>query len=92
MKKDGSKASYVKSIQHEKEDIRQVEAGKEVAVSIPDLTAGRQINENEVLYSNLTENEFLELKKMKKLLKPQEIEILKEIAVIKRKDKPLWGI
>jgi translation initiation factor 5B len=92
MKKDGSKASYVKSIQHEKENIRQVEAGKEVAVSIPDLTAGRQINENDVLYSNLTENEFLELKKMKKLLKPQEIEILKEIAVIKRKDRPLWGI
>ncbi len=92
MKSDGSKSSYIKSIQHEKENIKQVEAGKEVAVSIPDVTAGRQINENDVLYSNLTENEFLELKKMKKLLKPSELEILKEIALIKRKEKPLWGI
>lgn len=92
MKKDGSKASYVKSIQHEKENINKVEAGKEVAISIPDVTAGRQINEGDVLYSDLIESEFIELKKMKNLLRPQEIEILKEIALIKRKDNPLWGV
>ncbi len=92
MKKDGSKASYVKSIQHEKENINKVEAGKEVAISIPDVTAGRQINEGDILYSDLIESEFIELKKMKNLLRPQEIEILKEIALIKRKDNPLWGV
>lgn len=92
MKKDGSKASYIKSIQHEKENINKVEAGKEVAISIPNITAGRQISENDVLYSDLTENEFLALKKMKSLLKKEEIEILKEIALIKRKNNPLWGV
>ncbi len=92
MKKDGSKASYVKSIQFDKENINKIEAGKDVAISIPDVTAGRQIHENEVLYSDLTETEFLELKKMKGFLKKEEIEILKEIAIIKRKDSPLWGV
>ena len=92
MKKDGSKASYVKSIQFDKENINKIEAGKDVAISIPDVTAGRQIHENEVLYSDLTETEFLELKKMKGFLKKEEMEILKEIAIIKRKDSPLWGV
>ena len=92
MKKDGSKVSYVKSIQHDKENINKVEAGKEVAISIPNITAGRQINEGDVLYSDLNETEFIELKKMKELLKKEEIEILKEIAIIKRKESPLWGV
>jgi translation initiation factor 5B len=92
MKADGSKASYAKSLQHDGESVSQAESGKEIAVSIPDLTVGRQITEEDTLYSNLSESEFRELKKKKKLLKKEEIEILKEISEIKRKNNPMWGV
>jgi len=92
IKADGSKAEYIKSIQHEQKTVNQIEKGKEVAVSIPNITAGRQIKEEDTLYSNLSETEFRKLKEMKDLLRKDEIEVLKEIAKIKRRDKPSWGI
>ncbi|MBT3262552.1 translation initiation factor IF-2 [Candidatus Woesearchaeota archaeon] len=92
IKADGSKAEYIKSIQHEQKTVNQIEQGKEVAVSIPNITAGRQIKEEDTLYSNLSETEFRKLKEMKDLLRKDEIEVLKEIAKIKRRDKPSWGI
>jgi translation initiation factor 5B len=92
MKKDGSKLSYVKSMQKEKETENKVESGNDIAISIPDIVADRHIMEDEILYSNLTENEFQELKRLKGLLKKEEIQVLKEIAEIKRKENPLWGV
>jgi len=92
MKLDGSKASYIREIQEDTKNINQVESGKEVAISLPDLTAGRQIREDDILYSDLNEVEFRKLKEMRKLLKKEEIQVLKEIAEIKRKENPTWGL
>tara|TARA_Y100000310_G_scaffold336236_1_gene420247 strand:- start:1327 stop:3048 length:1722 start_codon:yes stop_codon:yes gene_type:complete len=92
IKKDGSKASNIKSIQQDGENVNEAEIGKEVAVSIPNLIVGRQIKEDDTLYSDMTEIEFRELKNLKKLLSPQEIGTLKEIMQIKRKENPLWGV
>jgi translation initiation factor 5B len=92
MKKDGSKLSYIKSMQQEKESKSKLESGNEVAISIPDIIADRHVKEDEILYSNLTENEFEELKRLKGLLKKEEIQVLKEIAEIKRKENPIWGV
>ena len=92
IKLDGSKASYVKSIQSEGKDIQTAEHGREVAISIPNLIVGRQINEEDILYSDLTEEEFIKLKKLKKYLKQDEIGVLKEIVSVKRKEDPTWGI
>ncbi len=89
---NGSKASYIKSIQHENENVNEIESGKDVAISLPDLTVGRQIKEEDILYSDLSESEFRSLKEMKDLLRKEEIEILKEIAQIKRKEKKTWGL
>jgi translation initiation factor 5B len=92
MKKNGDKAGHVKSIQLEKDNLQEVEKGKEVAVSIPNITVGRQIKEGDELYSDLNENEFIKLKSLKKKLKADEIEVLKEIAEIKRKVNSMWGV
>lgn len=92
IKANGNKASYVKSIQEERESLSVATKGKEVAVSIPDLTVGRQINEDDVLYVDLNEEEFMKLKKLKKWLKPDTIEVMKELAEIKRKENPMWGV
>ncbi len=92
MKEDGNKASEVKEIQSEKKNISLVEQGKQVAVSLPNLTVGRQINEGDILYSNIAEEDFRRLKKLKKYLNKDEIQVLKEIALIKRKTNNIWGL
>ncbi|MFH0798214.1 MAG: translation initiation factor IF-2 [Candidatus Woesearchaeota archaeon] len=92
MKANGNKAGYVKSMQVENESVKSAERGKEVAISIPGIIGGRQVLEMDILYVDIPESHFRDLKKFKKLLKPAEIELLKEIAEIKRKENPLWGV
>jgi len=92
MKSDGANVGYLKSIQAEGENIAEAGQGKEVAISIPDAVVGRQIKEEDILYSDLTSDEFVKLKSLKRFLKDDEIEALKEIAAIKRKQNPVWGI
>lgn len=82
----------VKSIQHEKESLNKVEAGKQVAISLPGVMVGRQINEGDILYSAISPEDFQKMKKLKRHLSPEEIEILKEIANMMREDNPVWGI
>ena len=92
MKINGDKASAVKSMQSEGENIDHAERGKEAAISIPHLTVGRQIDEEDILYSDIPEEDFIKLKKLKKYLSKDEIKVLKEISEIKRKDNPVWGV
>ncbi|MDP1760370.1 MAG: translation initiation factor IF-2, partial [Candidatus Woesebacteria bacterium] len=74
------------------EPIQEADKGKEVALAIPGVIVGRQIKEDDILLSDLTEKEFIKYKQLKKYLKKDEIEVLKEIAEIKRKEQPTWGI
>lgn len=92
MKADGSKVSEIKSMQLEGENIQEAEKGKQIAISIPHITVGRQINERDVLYSDLPSEHFVQFKKLKKYLKQDEIILLKEIAEIKRKENAVWGV
>jgi len=92
MKKDGTRLNVVKGMQAEQKNIDKAEKNKQVAVSIDGITVGRQINEGDILYSDMTQDEFRKLKEMKELLTREEIEILKEIAEIKRKQNPMWGV
>lgn len=90
--KDGRDISVVKSIQHEKDTLTKVEAGKQVALALPGATVGRQINEGDILYSGIPEPDFRKLKTLKKYLTKEDIEVMKEIAEMKRKQNPLWGV
>jgi len=92
MKSDGSKSSEIKSMQAEGENVQQAEKGEQVAIAIPHLTVGRQIFENDILYSDIPEEDFVKFKKLKKYLKQDEIILLKEIAEIKRRQNPVWGV
>ena len=91
IKKGGNKISFVKEIQLNKENVASVTQGKQVTIAIPHITGGRQINEGDVLYTDIPPPTFRELKKNSKIISPEEIEILKEIAEIKRKENPFWG-
>lgn len=92
MKKDGRVITEIKQLQLENKSISEAEQGKQVAASMDNVTIGRQVNENDILYSAIPEEDFRKLKKLKHLLKKNEINMLKEIAEIKRKENPMWGI
>ena len=68
------------------------EAGKQVAVSMDGVTVGRQINEGDIIYVDIPEEDFRKLKELKKYLSKGEIDLMKEIASIKRDKNPVWGI
>jgi translation initiation factor 5B len=92
MKANGNKASEIKSMQKDGENVQEVKRGEQVAIALPNLTVGRQINENDILYSDISEEEFIKYKKLKRFLNSEEIAILKEIAEIKRQENPVWGV
>ena len=92
MKADGKSITEVKSIQQDKENVKEAEKGKQVAVSLTGITIGRQVQEDTVLYSSIPETHFRKLKEFKKYLSQEEIELLKEIAKIMRKDNTVWGV
>ena len=72
--------------------MQKAEKGKQVALSIPNVTAGRQVVEEEILYVDMNESNFRKLKVLKRMLSPEEIAVLKEFVEIKRKQNHLWGV
>jgi translation initiation factor 5B len=92
MNQQGKHIDRVKAIQSEGKGVKEAKKGQEVALSLPNITYGRQIKEGDILYSELNEFEFRKLKENKSLLSSEEMNILKEIAEIKRKEKSIWGL
>ncbi len=92
MKADGSKLAKVKGMQVERENVTEAKKGQELAISLPAITVGRQIHEEDILYADIPEEDFIKLKKLKKYLKGDEVEVLKEFVDVKRKTDAMWGI
>ncbi len=92
MKQDGITITEAKSIQQEQENIEEAVKGNQVAVSLPNVTIGRQINEEEILYSSIPEAHFRKFKEFRKSLTEEEVNLLKEIAQIMRRQNPMWGV
>jgi len=92
MTKQGKEITNVKQIQEEQKNKSEAEKGKEVAVSLDQITVGRQVQEGEILYSSIPEEDFRKLKELKHLLSKEELAVLKEIALIKRELNPMWGV
>ncbi|OYT41827.1 translation initiation factor IF-2 [Candidatus Pacearchaeota archaeon ex4484_26] len=92
MNKDGRKIDEIKTIQSENKTIHEAEKGKEVAISLPNITIGRQVKKGDTLYSVLNESEFKKLENNRKYLNSDELATLQEILEIMRRKNPLWGI
>jgi len=91
--KNGKQITQIKAMQKEKKNIQEAEKGEQVALSLTNITIGRQVNEEDILYSYINEDEFRTLKKFKEFLSKDDKEVLKEIAEIMRENtKPTWGI
>ena len=90
--KDGKEIGEIKEIENEGKKIVELKAGEKAAASVDRITVGRQVKEGDVLYISMSEQNFRALKLHKELLSKAEIELLKEIAEIKRKEKGTWGL
>lgn len=92
MNPDGKILTPIKGMQLEQKNIESAEKGKQVAISLPDVTVGRQIKEGDILYSYISEEDFKKFKEYKQYLSDEEKELLKEIAEIMRRNNPVWGV
>ncbi len=92
MKEDGRTIGEIKAMQKDQENIRVAERNQQIAISVDGVTVGRQINEGDILYSDIPEDDFRKMKELKQYLSKEEIELLKEISQMKRKNNPVWGI
>jgi translation initiation factor 5B len=90
--KAGGASMSVKSIQHDKDSLAKADKGMQVAAALVGVSVGRQINEGDVLYSQIEEADFKKLKDLKQYLRPDEKEVLMEIARIMRDKNPVWGV
>lgn len=92
MNLEGKRISSVKSLEAEQEAVTVAEQGKQLAMAMDGVTVGRQIKEGDFLYTDIPAEDFLKLKELKKHLSKSELAVLKEIAGIKRKSDPVWGV
>ena len=83
---------YVKEIQEKKQSKERAQRGAQVALSIPGAVGGKHVQENDVLWAAVSEEEFRTLKDYAKHLSAEEKDVLKEFAEVMRKTHPLWGV
>lgn len=89
---EGAKCGEIKTIQIDGENVQEAKKGVQVAVAILGVVVGRQIHEDETLYVDVPEDNFIRFKKLKKYLNESEIQVLRELAEIKRRDNSVWGV
>lgn len=92
MNEKGEKVGRVKNIQSENKSVNEAKQDMEVAISIPGINYERQLKDKKFLYSDISGNQFKTFKKNKDLLSQKEMQVLQELAEIKRQEKAEWGM
>ena len=92
MNAEGKGLTAVKSLEKDQESLSWLNPGEQAALAMDGVTVGRQIKEGEILYTDIPEEDFRKLRELKKHLKKEEIDLMKEIAEIKRRQNPVWGV
>ncbi|HJU13217.1 MAG TPA: translation initiation factor IF-2 [Candidatus Nitrosotalea sp.] len=92
MNKDGRKVGVVHQLQDNGKNVDSAKRGQEVAMSIQNVTVGRQVSEEDVYYSFPPSHEAkMLLKQYSHKLTPEELQTLKEIIEIQRKSNAAYG-
>ena len=87
---DGRDAGRIKSIHSGEDTLKEAKQGDEVAVGIDGVTAGRQINEDDIIYIDLIGSAVKQLAALD--INDDERAVLQETIEIKRKEDPFWGM
>lgn len=89
----GRKLGDVKAIQDKGADVPEAVPKAQVAVSIGDGVVGRNIAEGDVIYSDVPERHLKTLRtKFPGELTEADLETIKELIQIKRRENPIWGL
>ena len=89
MREDGRVIGRIKSIRSGEESLKKAIMGEEVAIAITNVTYGRQIKINDILYVDIPETHAKKLCELP--INTDENEVLDKFCMIKRKEKPFWG-
>ena len=90
--RSGRRIGHVKTMQSRQENIREADAGMEVAISIEGATVGRQVNVNDELQVEIPERHVKILEhEMLPHLTPSMRECLGDFTAMMRKGNPFWG-
>lgn len=90
--KDGKEVGEIKQIQSQGQNVDSATISDKIAVSIIGPTIGRQIDESDILYTDLSSDDYKRLIKNEKLLTEHEKKVLEEITETKRKTDKMWGL
>ena len=88
----GEKVGKVKNLQSGNKSISEASEDMEIAISLPGVNFERQMKDRDFIYSDISENQFRNFKKNKDLLSGKEMNLLQEIAEVKRQKKADWGV
>ena len=90
---EGTKIGRLTQIQDSGEAVSLAEAGKEVAVSMPQPIVGRHIKEKDILFVDVPEKHAKLLReKYQGRLTAGALEVLRELTELKRKRDILWAV
>ncbi len=93
MDKEGKFVGKLLRMESMGEEVNEVGRNFEVAISVDKAVIGKNVKENDILYTMLSEEQYKKIKeKLIKFLSDEEKEVLEEIVEIRRKVNPLWGI
>jgi translation initiation factor 5B len=84
-------AGTIKQIQQQGQNVEEAKISDKVAVSILGPTVGRQIDEGDILYTDLNGEDYKKLIKNLDFLTEHEKQVLEEIFNIKKRDNPKFG-
>lgn len=90
--KGNNTVGEIKQIQSQGKSISEAKIGDKVAVSISGPAVGRQINESDVLYTDVSGEDYKKLVRFSELITENELKILEEIKEIKRRHDQRWGL
>jgi len=83
---------HVKAIRKEEEVKSEAVKGQSVSISIEGGIVGRNITEDGLLYSGVSEGDFHKMKtELKKYLRPDELEAMREVLKLQREQNSMWG-
>jgi len=90
--KDGHSVGTIKQIQSQGQNVDEAKTGDKVAISISGPTIGRQVKENDTLFTDINSHNYKALRRNEKYLSQPEIATLEKILEIKRKTDPRYGL
>ena len=90
--KDGNELTSVKEIKLDQKNVSEALKDQKVSVAYEGITVGRQVREEDFLYSAVSENDYRRLKELKQYLSEDEKQALREIAAMMRRKNPMWGV